>query len=135
MLLMQSSTDTRSFVAWIPLDFIARLVATIPPPRFHMTRFHGVLAPHCALRPLVVPVQEPLAEPPLQLPLFALPRSSSSPHAAAARESNDELSMKAEHDGRIQKRNLILVFLELVSGQGLDGILATDPFGDSAGAG
>jgi len=53
-----------------PLDFIARLVAAIPPPRFHMIRFHGVLAPHCALRPLVVPKPK-LSAAPLQLPLFA----------------------------------------------------------------
>ncbi|WP_181197644.1 transposase, partial [Enhygromyxa salina] len=27
-----------------PLDLIARLCALIPPPRFHMIRYHGVLA-------------------------------------------------------------------------------------------
>ncbi len=29
-----------------PLDFISRLCALIPPPRFHMLRYHGVLAGH-----------------------------------------------------------------------------------------
>ncbi|WP_205633231.1 transposase, partial [Enhygromyxa salina] len=29
-----------------PLDLIARLCALIPPPRFHMIRYHGVLATH-----------------------------------------------------------------------------------------
>jgi len=33
-----------------PLDFIARLVALVPPPRVHLTRFHGVFAAHAALR-------------------------------------------------------------------------------------
>ena len=31
------------------LDFIARLAALVPPPRVHLTRFHGVFAAHAAL--------------------------------------------------------------------------------------
>jgi hypothetical protein len=62
---------TAAFVLW-PLDFIARLVAAIPPPRFHMLRFHGVLAPNSTLRPLIVPrPASTAAAPPLQLPLFS----------------------------------------------------------------
>ena len=38
-----------------PLDLIARICAMIPPPRFNMIRFHGVLAPNAKLRPEVVP--------------------------------------------------------------------------------
>jgi hypothetical protein len=38
-----------------PLELIEKLVALIPPPRIHLTRFHGVLAPNHRLRPLVVP--------------------------------------------------------------------------------
>jgi hypothetical protein len=45
-----------------PLSLIGRLISLIPPPRFHMLRFHGVLAPHAAVRSVVVP--EP--NPPLQ---------------------------------------------------------------------
>lgn len=30
-----------------PFDLLARLCATVPPPRFHMVRYHGV--PLCAL--------------------------------------------------------------------------------------
>ena len=29
-----------------PLDFIARLAALVPKPRVHLTRYHGVFAPH-----------------------------------------------------------------------------------------
>ena len=29
-------------VVFEPLDFIARLAALVPKPRFHLTRFHGV---------------------------------------------------------------------------------------------
>ena len=38
-----------------PLDFIARLVALIPPPKAHQVRFHGVFAPHHRLRKSIVP--------------------------------------------------------------------------------
>jgi hypothetical protein len=52
-----------------PLDFIARLAALVPPPRFHMLRYHGVLAAHAAARAKVVPGREPPSPPP-QLLLF-----------------------------------------------------------------
>jgi len=48
----------------------------VPPPRFHLTRFHGVLAPHSTLRPLVV-LPAPVPDPPLQLPLFEQPAATS----------------------------------------------------------
>lgn len=35
----------RTFVEFEPLEFLARLVALIPRPRFHLIHFHGVLAP------------------------------------------------------------------------------------------
>ena len=38
-----------------PLDFIARLAALVPPPRVHPTRYHGVFAPHAALRAAIAP--------------------------------------------------------------------------------
>ena len=33
-----------------PLVFMARLAALVPPPRMHLTRYHGVFAPHSKLR-------------------------------------------------------------------------------------
>ena len=33
-----------------PLDFIARLAALVPKPRFHLTQFHGVFAPNSKYR-------------------------------------------------------------------------------------
>ena len=36
-----------------PLDFIARLAALVPKPRFHLTRFHGVFAPNSKHRAAV----------------------------------------------------------------------------------
>ena len=64
-------SDGTTAVLFEPLDFIARLVALIPPPRFHMLRFVGVLAPHCLVRNKVVP--KPISstpQPPVQLSLF-----------------------------------------------------------------
>ncbi len=73
-----------------PLDLLARVCALIPPPRFHMVRYHGVLSctsstrssprcwsasgsarcrggSHAKVRAEVVPRVEDL---PVQLPLF-----------------------------------------------------------------
>jgi len=38
-----------------PLDFIARLAALVPPPRVHLTRYHGVFAANAALRAAITP--------------------------------------------------------------------------------
>jgi hypothetical protein len=40
-----------------PLDFIARLAALVPPPRVHLTRFHGVFAANAALRAAITPAR------------------------------------------------------------------------------
>ena len=46
-----------------PLDLVARLCAMVPPPRVHMIRFHGVLAPHACARAEVVPRRADVAAP------------------------------------------------------------------------
>lgn len=38
-----------------PLDFIARLAALVPKPRFNLTRFHGVFAPNSKYSGRVAP--------------------------------------------------------------------------------
>lgn len=40
-------------VIFDPLDFIARLAALVPKPRFHLIRFHGVFAPNSKHRAVV----------------------------------------------------------------------------------
>lgn len=47
--------DGTTHVMFEPEDFIARLVALVPKPRVHLTRYHGVFAPASALRSRVVP--------------------------------------------------------------------------------
>lgn len=45
-------------VSFSGLDFIARLVALIPPPRMNMIRYHGVFAPNFKNRNKIVPKKE-----------------------------------------------------------------------------
>ena len=40
--------DGTSHVIFEPLELIARLAALVPPPRFHLVRYHGLLAPAAA---------------------------------------------------------------------------------------
>ena len=47
--------DGTTHIVLEPVDFIARLAALVPPPRKHLTHFHGVFAPHAALRAAVTP--------------------------------------------------------------------------------
>jgi hypothetical protein len=47
--------DGTTHIVLEPLDFMARLAALVPPPRVHLTRFHGVFAAHAALRAAITP--------------------------------------------------------------------------------
>jgi len=46
--------DGTTHISFTPLDFIARLVALIPPPRMNMIRYHGVFAPNFKGREQIV---------------------------------------------------------------------------------
>jgi hypothetical protein len=75
--------DGTHAVVLSPQDFIARLCALVPPPRFHLMRYLGVLAGHSSLRAEVVPKKSAApSELPKQLPLFdeadELPQSAKS---------------------------------------------------------
>ena len=47
--------DGTTHVIFEPEDFIARLVALVPKPRAHLTRYHGVFAPASRDRARIVP--------------------------------------------------------------------------------
>ncbi len=47
--------DGTTHVSFSHLDFIARLVALIPPPKTNLIRYHGVFAPNFKDRALIVP--------------------------------------------------------------------------------
>ena len=71
-----------------PMDFMARLSALIPPPRYPLVRYFGVLAPNSKWRKLVVPK----------------PRSASRAHghgSASAKRDGEEgqATAKAPHAG------------------------------------
>ena len=45
-------------VVFSPHELIEKLAALVPPPRVHLIRYHGVLAPNAADRALIVPGPE-----------------------------------------------------------------------------
>ena len=47
--------DGTTHIVMAPLEFKQRLAASVPRPRLHLIRFHGVLAPNAKLRPEIVP--------------------------------------------------------------------------------
>jgi hypothetical protein len=51
--------DGTRAVVFSPEDLIVRLIAAIPPPRFHTVRYFGVLSSHSRLRKEVVPRSRP----------------------------------------------------------------------------
>ena len=53
-LLRKPRSSGATHLVMTPLQFLARISALIPPPRFPLLRFAGVLAPNAALRPMVV---------------------------------------------------------------------------------
>lgn len=82
-------SDGTHALVFEPLDLIARLCAMIPPPRFHMVRYHGVLSSHASRRSEVVPeppTPDSSLEPqsPQQLPLFCIPTGDSDDHQSDA---------------------------------------------------
>ena len=62
-----------------PVELLARLAALVPPPRYPLARYHGVLAPHSKRRAAVVPRRPSLSVTPTcppGVPARALPVSS-----------------------------------------------------------
>lgn len=47
--------DGTTHIELSALEFIEKLVALIPLPRFHLTRYFGILSPHARLREAIVP--------------------------------------------------------------------------------
>jgi len=82
--------DGTAAVVLTPVDLIARLCALVPPPRFHLIRFSGVLAPHATARPEVVPRSDETDQtdhPQLLLPLFGNDRCPATGRDAPTRKS------------------------------------------------
>lgn len=60
--------DGTTHIVLEPLDLMARLAALVPPPRMHLTRFHGVFAPHGKLRAAVTPAHRGIGAPKPPIP-------------------------------------------------------------------
>jgi len=54
--------DGTSHVVFESRELVEKLAALVPPPRFHMARYHGVLGPSANTRPRIVPAT-PATEP------------------------------------------------------------------------
>ena len=48
-------SDGRTELTFQPVEFLRRLATLIPPPRAHLTRYHGVFAPNHHFRAAVIP--------------------------------------------------------------------------------
>jgi len=58
--------DGTAHMIFEPLELVEKLAALVPPPRFNLVRYHGVLAPSAAWRPLIIPeseISDPLSHP------------------------------------------------------------------------
>ena len=53
--------DGTSHIVMSPTELMEKLASIVPRPKVHLTRFHGVLAPHYKFRKMIAPVK---AEPP-----------------------------------------------------------------------
>ena len=51
--------DGTTHVVFSPHELLEKLAALVPPPRVHLIRYHGLLAPHAADRTQIVPGPAP----------------------------------------------------------------------------
>lgn len=57
-------SDGTSHLLFSGLEFVEKLAALVPPPRIHLTRFFGCLAPHSKIRSAIVPKKDEVPEQP-----------------------------------------------------------------------
>jgi hypothetical protein len=71
--------DGTSHVIFEPLDLIGKLAALVPPPRFNLVRYHGILAPSSRWRSRIVPVVSIDAPSSLNCPVCIVPKEKKKP--------------------------------------------------------
>ncbi|MGA2264728.1 MAG: transposase [Acidobacteriota bacterium] len=54
--------DGTTHMIFEPLELVEKLAALVPPPRFNLVRYNGILAPSAAWRPLVIPSEPETAD-------------------------------------------------------------------------
>jgi hypothetical protein len=93
--------DGTTHVVFEPPELVEKLAALVPPPRFHLVRYHGILGPCASERDRVVPgppkPHEPARPPPgnPSLASAAEPPSNIEPRGGARRELPDRCSPPA----------------------------------------
>jgi len=108
--------DGRTHLVLTGVELFRKLAPLIPPPRLHLLRFHGVLAPNAKLRSLVVPrPATPTVEEGAPTDK-ARPRPSPSPYrldwaAALKRVYGTDVLQCARCSGRL----VLLAFIEKVT--------------------
>lgn len=63
LILKTPYSDGTSHLLFSGLEFVEKLAALIPPPRIHLTRYFGCLAPHAKIRSQIVPKRQDTQEP------------------------------------------------------------------------
>jgi hypothetical protein len=77
--------DGTTHVIFEPLELLEKLVAIVPPPRFHVVRYHGVLAPRAgSRREIVRDRRQPRRE---HRSTVAMPAVATAPNVPSARTS------------------------------------------------
>ena len=90
--------DGTTHVVFEPQELVEKLAALVPPPRFHLVRYHGVLGPCASERDRVVPgapqAHEPARPPPGSPSLASLvePPSGTEARGSGRREPPDRCS-------------------------------------------
>jgi hypothetical protein len=94
--------DGTTHVVFTPQELVEKLAALVPPPRFHLVRYHGVLGPCASERDRIVPAGPaiPSADSVAQAPASSSPRGDGDAPAHLARaEDSGPASESARSDG------------------------------------
>ena len=70
-----------------PVEFLGKLAALVPPPRSHLVRYHGILAPHAKRRRKVTPAPNPAGAAPKLMPVPPRPPAQKGPPAGPEQDA------------------------------------------------
>ncbi len=80
--------DGTTHVVFTPQEFLEKLAALVPPPRFHLARYHGILGPCASERDRIVPGAGEARE------SAPSSRRNAAPDASSRRPSNTEVRLQ-----------------------------------------
>jgi len=92
--------DGTSQVVFTPQELIEKLAALVPPPRFHLARYHGILGPCASERDRVVPSagkdREQAPSPAGNAALDTFSRRPSNAEVRGQGNENDEIADRSD---------------------------------------